>query len=201
MSGGCLCHEARRYCPVLTHLSVCQLYSQVNVFMALSPVNERCECHCCFLFFLYSFVLTKYCVGRTMTEASVQHASWSEKLQIPRIFCERARSTAVSVVGMTCARSGDRAVGRPDWLLVTIDGSGSRWLNRSTAVSSLSSSRWWTAMQTDELVSCAKSDLLRCCGTFRVLVGVTGSVAALKLPLLVTQLLQLPGVSCFHLFI
>ncbi|XP_053175210.1 phosphopantothenoylcysteine decarboxylase [Scomber japonicus] len=50
-------------------------------------------------------------------------------------------------------------------------------------------------MQTDELVSCAKSDLLRCCGTFRVLVGVTGSVAALKLPLLVTQLLQLPGVD------
>ncbi|CAK6950975.1 phosphopantothenoylcysteine decarboxylase [Scomber scombrus] len=50
-------------------------------------------------------------------------------------------------------------------------------------------------MQTDELVPCAKSDLLRSCGTFRVLVGVTGSVAALKLPLLVTQLLQLPGVD------
>uniref|UniRef100_A0A8C4ZZN0 Phosphopantothenoylcysteine decarboxylase n=1 Tax=Gadus morhua TaxID=8049 RepID=A0A8C4ZZN0_GADMO len=30
-------------------------------------------------------------------------------------------------------------------------------------------------------------------GTFRVLVGVTGSVAALKLPLLVSQLLELPG--------
>lgn len=56
-------------------------------------------------------------------------------------------------------------------------------------------------MQTDDLVSCVKSDLLKSCGTFRVLVGVTGSVAALKLPLLVTQLLQLPGVSCFLLFI
>uniref|UniRef100_A0A3P9KD53 Phosphopantothenoylcysteine decarboxylase n=1 Tax=Oryzias latipes TaxID=8090 RepID=A0A3P9KD53_ORYLA len=32
-------------------------------------------------------------------------------------------------------------------------------------------------------------------GSFRVLVGVTGSVAALKLPALVDQLLQLPGVD------
>ncbi|XP_059191966.1 phosphopantothenoylcysteine decarboxylase [Centropristis striata] len=50
-------------------------------------------------------------------------------------------------------------------------------------------------MQTDEHVSCMKTDLLKSCGTFRVLVGVTGSVAALKLPLLVSQLLQLPGVE------
>lgn len=52
-------------------------------------------------------------------------------------------------------------------------------------------------MQTDEHVFCLKTDLLKSCGTFHVLVGVTGSVAALKLPLLVSQLLQLPGVSCF----
>ncbi|KAK7802244.1 hypothetical protein U0070_025456 [Myodes glareolus] len=32
---------------------------------------------------------------------------------------------------------------------------------------------------------------------FRVLVGVTGSVAALKLPLLVSKLLDVPGVSVF----
>ncbi|XP_029289483.1 phosphopantothenoylcysteine decarboxylase [Cottoperca gobio] len=50
-------------------------------------------------------------------------------------------------------------------------------------------------MQTDEHVSVLKADLLKSCGTFRVLVGVTGSVAALKLPLLVPQLLQLPGVD------
>lgn len=50
-------------------------------------------------------------------------------------------------------------------------------------------------MQTDDTVSCLKTDLLKSCGTFRVLVGVTGSVAALKLPLLVTQLLQLAGVD------
>lgn len=50
-------------------------------------------------------------------------------------------------------------------------------------------------MQTDEHVSCLKADLLESSGTFRVLVGVTGSVAALKLPLLVSQLLQLPGVD------
>lgn len=30
---------------------------------------------------------------------------------------------------------------------------------------------------------------------FRVLVGVTGSVAALKLPLLIAELLKIPGVS------
>lgn len=30
---------------------------------------------------------------------------------------------------------------------------------------------------------------------FRVLVGVTGSVAALKLPLLISELLKIPGVS------
>ncbi|XP_076027649.1 phosphopantothenoylcysteine decarboxylase isoform X1 [Genypterus blacodes] len=42
---------------------------------------------------------------------------------------------------------------------------------------------------------CPKLDLLNPCGAFRVLVAVTGSVAALKLPLLVSQLLQLPGVD------
>lgn len=50
-------------------------------------------------------------------------------------------------------------------------------------------------MQTDDQVACLKADLLESSGTFRVLVGVTGSVAALKLPLLVAQLLQLPGVD------
>ncbi|XP_071752598.2 phosphopantothenoylcysteine decarboxylase [Centroberyx gerrardi] len=50
-------------------------------------------------------------------------------------------------------------------------------------------------MQTDCRVACPKFDLLNSCGTFRVLVGVTGSVAALKLPLLVSQLLELPGVD------
>ncbi|XP_045892373.1 phosphopantothenoylcysteine decarboxylase isoform X1 [Micropterus dolomieu] len=50
-------------------------------------------------------------------------------------------------------------------------------------------------MQTDNHSSCLKTDLLKSCGTFRVLVGVTGSVATLKLPLLVSQLLQLPGVD------
>ncbi|XP_030280779.1 phosphopantothenoylcysteine decarboxylase isoform X2 [Sparus aurata] len=48
-------------------------------------------------------------------------------------------------------------------------------------------------MQLNDHVSCLKSDLLKSSGTFRVLVAVTGSVAALKLPLLVSQLLQLPG--------
>uniref|UniRef100_A0A3B5LMZ9 Phosphopantothenoylcysteine decarboxylase n=1 Tax=Xiphophorus couchianus TaxID=32473 RepID=A0A3B5LMZ9_9TELE len=37
------------------------------------------------------------------------------------------------------------------------------------------------------------TDLSKSCGTVRVLVGVTGSVAALKLPVLVSALLQLPG--------
>ncbi|TDH09541.1 hypothetical protein EPR50_G00088440 [Perca flavescens] len=50
-------------------------------------------------------------------------------------------------------------------------------------------------MQTDDYVFGLKTDLLKSSGTFRVLVGVTGSVAALKLPLLVFQLLQLPGVD------
>lgn len=50
-------------------------------------------------------------------------------------------------------------------------------------------------MQTDDLFPCEKADLLKPSGTFCVLVGVTGSVAALKLPLLVSQLLQLPGVD------
>ncbi|XP_029379710.1 phosphopantothenoylcysteine decarboxylase isoform X3 [Echeneis naucrates] len=49
-------------------------------------------------------------------------------------------------------------------------------------------------MQKDE-VACLKTELVKSCGTFRVLVGVTGSVAALKLPLLVSQLLQLSGVD------
>ncbi|XP_076588766.1 phosphopantothenoylcysteine decarboxylase [Chaetodon auriga] len=50
-------------------------------------------------------------------------------------------------------------------------------------------------MQTGNHVSCLQNDLLKADGTFCVLVGVTGSVAALKLPLLVSQLLQLPGVD------
>lgn len=58
------------------------------------------------------------------------------------------------------------------------------------------SSRWFTNMQTDGRVCCQKTELFKSCGTFRVLVGVTGSVASLKLPPLVSQLLQLPGVSC-----
>ncbi|XP_043979673.1 phosphopantothenoylcysteine decarboxylase [Gambusia affinis] len=50
-------------------------------------------------------------------------------------------------------------------------------------------------MQSDDLVSSLKTDLSKSCGTVRVLVGVTGSVAALKLPVLVSALLQLPGVD------
>ncbi|XP_029910477.1 phosphopantothenoylcysteine decarboxylase [Myripristis murdjan] len=50
-------------------------------------------------------------------------------------------------------------------------------------------------MQIDSHVSRPRHDLLDSSGTFRVLVGVTGSVAALKLPLLVSQLLELPGVD------
>ncbi|KAM6937120.1 phosphopantothenoylcysteine decarboxylase [Xenentodon cancila] len=50
-------------------------------------------------------------------------------------------------------------------------------------------------MEIDDNVSSLKNDLAKSAGTFRVLVGVTGSVAALKLPILVSQLLQLPGVD------
>ncbi|TNN86915.1 Phosphopantothenoylcysteine decarboxylase [Liparis tanakae] len=50
-------------------------------------------------------------------------------------------------------------------------------------------------MQKEEHVSGLKAGFSKSCGTFCVLVGVTGSVAALKLPLLVSQLLQLPGVD------
>lgn len=49
-------------------------------------------------------------------------------------------------------------------------------------------------MQTDDRACRLKTELLSS-GTFRVLVGVTGSVAALKLPLLVSELLHLPGVD------
>uniref|UniRef100_A0A3Q0R307 Phosphopantothenoylcysteine decarboxylase n=1 Tax=Amphilophus citrinellus TaxID=61819 RepID=A0A3Q0R307_AMPCI len=47
----------------------------------------------------------------------------------------------------------------------------------------------------DGHMSNIKTDLLKTSGTFHVLVGVTGSVAALKLPLLVSQLLELSGVD------
>ncbi|XP_061578597.1 phosphopantothenoylcysteine decarboxylase [Cololabis saira] len=50
-------------------------------------------------------------------------------------------------------------------------------------------------MDIDDHVLRLKTDLLNSSGTLRVLVGVTGSVAALKLPVLVSQLLQLPGVD------
>lgn len=50
-------------------------------------------------------------------------------------------------------------------------------------------------MQSDDPVSSLKTDLSTCLGTYRVLVGVTGSVAALKLPGLVSELLHLPGVD------
>ncbi|XP_026017060.1 phosphopantothenoylcysteine decarboxylase-like isoform X1 [Astatotilapia calliptera] len=49
--------------------------------------------------------------------------------------------------------------------------------------------------QQDDHMSSLKTDLLKTSGTFNVLVGVTGSVAALKLPLLVSQLLELSGVD------
>ncbi|XP_006789336.1 phosphopantothenoylcysteine decarboxylase isoform X1 [Neolamprologus brichardi] len=44
-------------------------------------------------------------------------------------------------------------------------------------------------------MSSLKTDLLKTSGTFNVLVGVTGSVAALKLPFMVSQLLELSGVD------
>ncbi|XP_061917111.1 phosphopantothenoylcysteine decarboxylase [Entelurus aequoreus] len=50
-------------------------------------------------------------------------------------------------------------------------------------------------MQADEDVPLPQTDLVKSPGTFCVLVGVTGSVAALKLPLLVSELLMLPGVN------
>lgn len=57
-------------------------------------------------------------------------------------------------------------------------------------------------MQTEDRVSVDRNDQQKSCGEFRVLVGVTGSVAALKLPVLVSQLRLLPGVSCFiYIFI
>lgn len=50
-------------------------------------------------------------------------------------------------------------------------------------------------MQTDG-VHCSKTDLTNLSDSkFHILVGVTGSVAALKLPLLVNQLLQIPEVE------
>ncbi|KAM3869943.1 phosphopantothenoylcysteine decarboxylase [Diretmus argenteus] len=51
------------------------------------------------------------------------------------------------------------------------------------------------SVPTDAPLTCPNFDLLKSSGKFRVLVGVTGSVAALKLPLLVSQLLELPGVD------
>nr|XP_046208089.1 phosphopantothenoylcysteine decarboxylase isoform X1 [Oncorhynchus gorbuscha] len=50
-------------------------------------------------------------------------------------------------------------------------------------------------MQAESPVTSPTFDLLDSCGKCRVLVGVTGSVAALKVPLLVSQLLELPGVD------
>ncbi|KAL0968883.1 hypothetical protein UPYG_G00273140 [Umbra pygmaea] len=50
-------------------------------------------------------------------------------------------------------------------------------------------------MQADSPINFPKLDLFTSSGTFCVLVGVTGSVAALKLPLLVSKLLEIPGVE------
>lgn len=60
-------------------------------------------------------------------------------------------------------------------------------------------SRSFETMETDDHFCCQKTGLLKP-KTFNILVGVTGSVAALKLPLLVSQLLQLPGVSYLNIF-
>lgn len=49
-------------------------------------------------------------------------------------------------------------------------------------------------MQSNSTVS-PEFDLLDSCGKYNVLVGVTGSVAALKLPLLVSQLFEIPEVE------
>lgn len=49
-------------------------------------------------------------------------------------------------------------------------------------------------MQSNSIVS-PEFDLLHSCGKYNVLVGVTGSVAALKLPLLVSQLFEIPEVE------
>lgn len=121
--------------------------------------------------------------------------------KIPRIFCGRARHRGD-------VRRHERGWRRDalcsDWLPVNVYGSGGSGARQrcesSFRAASRPSPRWYVNMQSDDRVSCLKTDLVKSCGTFRVLVGVTGSVAALKLPLLVSQLLQLPGVSCLVLF-
>ncbi|XP_067358737.1 phosphopantothenoylcysteine decarboxylase isoform X2 [Channa argus] len=50
-------------------------------------------------------------------------------------------------------------------------------------------------MQTEDHVSVLKNDLQKSQGEFCILIGVTGSVAALKLPILVSQLRLLSGVD------
>lgn len=54
---------------------------------------------------------------------------------------------------------------------------------------------WFADMQTDDSGSSRQAESPKSRGRFHILVGVTGSVAALKLPLLVSSLLQVPKVS------
>ncbi|KAM8861590.1 phosphopantothenoylcysteine decarboxylase [Synchiropus picturatus] len=50
-------------------------------------------------------------------------------------------------------------------------------------------------MQSDSNAACSDPDFLKSKDGFNILVGVSGSVAAVKLPLLVSELLKIPGVN------
>lgn len=107
-----------------------------------------------------------------------------------RIFCQCARLQYVTAETYSCTFGCSTVIGWRGIFTEVVQ-------VPSPSSNSASSRRFSVNMQSDDLVSSLKTDLSKSFGTYRVLVGVTGSVAALKLPVLVSELLQLPGVSRF----
>ncbi|KAM8891151.1 phosphopantothenoylcysteine decarboxylase isoform 2-T2 [Spinachia spinachia] len=157
--------------------------------MALSPVDEGCERHFPSVFDISlgeGGCSSKLQAGRPMNGviklAKGSRVSGTSRERAPVI---RQRSDVL-------VRETEASVGLcSDWLEGNIYGSSSFGWKGAHGKDLFC--RPAVNMQALQHVSSLKTDLVKSCGTSRVLVGVTGSVAALKLPLLVSQLLQLPG--------
>lgn len=158
--------------------------------MTLSPVHERRERHCT-VFISFSF----------FWRGGTQISGWTVILGLKSLaagFKEvpehsaTARPQSANAATCSCGRQSRPLCSIPiGWreIFTEVVHLGGKALVRRIVC------RPGLNMQTPQHVSSLETDLTKSSGTSRVLVGVTGSVAALKLPLLVSQLLQLPGVS------
>lgn len=167
--------------------------------MALSPINKGCKRHRdVSLKAQYqrdTSLLVKWRQALLFISWPTRQSSANTQ-NIPRRAQPLAHPPSVSVTTCSCKR-GRR------WFCVPLIGCYCMFTEVALVAEArqgklTGSTKCFVNMQTEGRASFEEKQQ-EPCGEFQVLVGVTGSVAALKLPLLVAQLRLIPGVSCFLL--